>query len=179
MFDLMKPTPDSPNVYAKIRWELSYSVFDHEVIYSKEPLGLFREYRITGNTVYLVRACKLGCVCAMVEATRIQLREVDYFLKVIKYANYCESSRMVHLRASYESDSATYSNLVFKMGKRFKMWQGYLDGNRQFFIVEYEFMRKIAINSVHLWSLIGRRLNICKDMRIYIGKFIWTGKSYP
>ncbi len=177
MFDFVTPTPESRSLYAEIRWELGYSNFNYEVCYLEEPLGLYREYKITGNTAYLVKACKLGCVPAMVEATRNGLGDLKYFLKVIKYADYCESARMVHIRASYESDRKTYSNIVFKMGKRFKLWDIH-DTGRQFFIVEYEFMRKLAINSVHLWSLIGRRLGICKDIRIYIGKFIWTGKSY-
>jgi len=31
--------------------------------------------------------------------------------------------------------------------------------------------------AVHTWFLIGLRLKVCKDMRIYIGKMIWNGRK--
>jgi hypothetical protein len=36
---------------------------------------------------------------------------------------------------------------------------------------------KLYMDAVQTWSLIGLRLKVCKDLRIYIGKMIWKGRK--
>lgn len=120
---------------------------------------------------YYLQAAKLGCVSSMHEignrSTTINER-YKWWCKAIKNGYPIEAYFHHHV-----PDYGLSNDTKFKIGEI----SGEISGQFEYYAQFYRLQLSATREAVDTFSLIGRRLNICKDVRILIGRYIWKTRK--